>query len=93
MPGVESRDFTAPDETRTPDKTKVELVNIGGGQIGRYTFQPGWRWSEHIGAKTGARLCEVEHVCFVVSGKSGLRMRDGSEKVLSAGDVFAVPAA
>ena len=42
--------------------------------------------------KTGAQLCEVEHICFVLSGRSGLRMRDGTEKVLTAGDVFAVPA-
>ncbi len=26
MPGVGARDFTAPDETRTPDKTTVELA-------------------------------------------------------------------
>src|SRR6266478_88112 len=55
-------------------------------------YEPGWRWSEHVGAKTGAQLCEVEHICYVLSGRSGLRMRDGTEKVLSAGDVFAVPA-
>jgi hypothetical protein len=39
MAGVESRDFSSPDETRTPDKTTVELVNLAGGQIGRYEFQ------------------------------------------------------
>lgn len=43
MAGVESRNFDSPDETRTPEKTTVELVNMAGGQIGRYTFQPGWR--------------------------------------------------
>jgi len=43
MAGVETRDFTAPDETRTPDKTTVELVNLAGGQIGRYTFQQAGR--------------------------------------------------
>jgi hypothetical protein len=48
MAGVETRDFTAPDETRNLDKTTVELVNLAGGQIGRYTFEPGWRWSECI---------------------------------------------
>ena len=52
MTGVEHRDFSAPDETRTPDKTTVELVNVAGGQIGRYTFQPGWKWSECLPAFT-----------------------------------------
>ena len=48
MAGVEARDFSSPDETRTPEKTRIELLSLGGGQIGRYTFQPGWRWSECI---------------------------------------------
>ena len=30
MAGVESRSFDTPDETRTPRKTKVERVRIGG---------------------------------------------------------------
>jgi len=48
MPGVEARGFDSPDETRTPNKTTVEFVKLAGGEIGRYTFQPGWRWSERI---------------------------------------------
>ena len=48
MAGVEVRDFSSPDEVRSPQRTTVELVKLAGGEIGRYTFQPGWRWSEHI---------------------------------------------
>ena len=65
MPGLESRDFTAPDETRTPDKTTVELVNMAGGQIGRYTFQPGWKWSECIKPVVGGDSCQAHHVGVV----------------------------
>jgi len=57
MAGVEHRDFSAPDETRIPDKTTVELVNLAGGQIGRYTFQPGWKWSECIKPVVGTDSC------------------------------------
>ena len=62
MAGVEHRDFTAPDETRTPDKTTVELVSLAGGQIGKYTFQPGWKWSECIKPVVGTDSCQVEHI-------------------------------
>ena len=55
MPGIESRDFSAPAETRTPHETTVELVARAGGQIGRYTFRPGWRWSECIKPVGGRR--------------------------------------
>ena len=68
MTGLENRDFSAPDETRTPDKTTVDLVNLAGGQIGRYTFQPGWRWSECIKPVVGTDSCQVEHIGYAVSG-------------------------
>src|SRR5437867_3245684 len=90
MPGVESRDFTAPDETRTPDKTKVELVNIGGGQIGRYTFQPGWRWSECIKPVVNTESCQVEHIGYVVSGTLHVKHEDGSEEDLTPGKVYRI---
>ena len=84
--------FDRPDEVHTFPKGKLEIVRVGGMLLGRATYEPGWRWSEHVGAKDGLRFCEVEHLCFVLSGQSGLRMRDGTEKILSAGEVFAVPA-
>jgi hypothetical protein len=90
MPGVERRDFTNPDETRTPDKTTVELVNLAGGQIGRYTFQPGWRWSECIKPVVGTDSCQVEHIGYVVSGAMGIRHNDGSEAEFNPGDVYRI---
>jgi hypothetical protein len=48
--GVESRDFDSPDETRTPDKTQVAVVRMGVTTAARMTFEPGWRWSECVGA-------------------------------------------
>jgi quercetin dioxygenase-like cupin family protein len=90
MPGVESRDFSTPDETRTPEKTKVELVSVGGGQIGRYTFQPGWRWSECIKPVAGTESCQVEHVGYVVSGRLHVKHEDGSENEVKPGDVYRI---
>ena len=90
MPGVESRDFSAPDETRTPDKTAVELVNLGGGQIGRYTFQPGWKWSECIKPVVGTESCQVEHIGYVVSGRLSVTHEDGSKGEVKPGDVYRI---
>ena len=90
MPGVENRNFNSPDETRTPDKTKVELVNLAGGQIGRYTFQPGWRWSECIKPVVGTESCQVEHVGYVVSGSLHVKHQDGTESDVMAGDVYRI---
>jgi quercetin dioxygenase-like cupin family protein len=84
------KQFEKPDETMTFPKGKFEVVHVGGMTIGRATYEPGWRWSEHIGKASGAELCMVEHVGIVVSGRSGLSMADGSVREMKAGDVFYV---
>jgi quercetin dioxygenase-like cupin family protein len=88
MPGVETRNFASPDETRTPEKTTVELVGLAGGQIGRYTFQPGWRWSEHIKPVAKTDRCQVDHLGYVVSGRLHVEHEDGSAGEASGGDVY-----
>ena len=90
MPGIEARNFGSPDETRTPEKTKVEIVKIAGGEIGRYTFQPGWRWSECIKPIVKTDSCQVEHVGYAVSGTLHVKHDDGTETEVTAGDVYRV---
>ncbi|MFL6211914.1 MAG: cupin domain-containing protein [Pyrinomonadaceae bacterium] len=83
--------FDAPDETRTFEKGKFELVQMGNMTVGRASYEPGWRWSEHVGAATGERLCQVEHVGLVVSGRAKVLMADGREIEMGSGDLFSVP--
>ena len=90
MAGVEARDFSSPDETRSPEKTKIELVNVAGGQIGRYTFQPGWHWSEHIKPVAKTDSCQVEHIGYMVSGSLRLKHDDGSEQDIVPGMVYRI---
>jgi mannose-6-phosphate isomerase-like protein (cupin superfamily) len=88
---LEIRRFDEPTETRTFEKGTFELLAIGGMSIGRASYEPGWRWSEHVGRSTGAELCEVEHVGMVISGRAAVKMTDGTELVMGPGDVFAIP--
>ena len=76
------------DEVRTPNKTRVEVVRLPGFTMGRLNFEPGWKWSEHVGAANGARFCEVEHVGLVVSGCAACQMKDGRHYEMKAGDLF-----
>ena len=78
--------FEQPDEVRTFEKGKFETVKIGSMTIGRASYEPGWRWSEHV----GAALCEVEHVGMVISGCAACRMQDGRYYEMRAGDLFYV---
>jgi quercetin dioxygenase-like cupin family protein len=80
--------FEQPDEVRTFEKGKFELVRVGGMTIGRATYEPGWKWSQHVGATTGAASCSVEHVGMVLSGCATAAMDDGRVIEMKAGDVF-----
>jgi quercetin dioxygenase-like cupin family protein len=82
------KQFEKPDEVRTFDKGKFELVHIGGLTIGRATYEPGWKWSEHVGRAQGLKSCSVEHVGMVVSGRATAAMDDGRVIEMKAGDVF-----
>jgi len=80
-----------PTEVRSFEKGKFELYTVGPATVGRATYEPGWRWSEHVGSLTGAASCHVEHVGLVLSGQAVAKMDDGREIVMSAGDFFYVP--
>ena len=83
--------FESPDEVRTFEKGKFEIVHVGGMTIGRATYQPGWRWSEHVGKLLGQKECLVEHVGMVVSGCVTAAMSNGDVIEMRAGQVFYVP--
>ena len=78
-------------ETRAFTRGRFDLFRVGGQVIGRASYQPGWRWSEHVGPSIGAVLCEVEHLGVVISGRAVVRMADGTEEVMGPGQLFAVP--
>ena len=90
MAGVEFRDFSSPDEVRNPERTTVELVKLAGGEIGRFTFEPGWRWSECIKPVVGTESCQVEHVGYVISGTLHVEHDDGSTGELTPGMVYRI---
>ena len=82
------RRFELPDEVRTFDKGRFELVRIGGMTIGRATYEPGWKWSLHVGKAIGKTSCDVEHVGIVISGRATAAMDDGRIVEMKPGDLF-----
>lgn len=91
MNDVLLKQFENPDEVRTFDKGKFEVVNAGGMTIGRATYEPGWKWSTHVGAGLGKTSCDVEHVGIVISGCATAAMDDGRIFEMRAGDIFYIP--
>jgi mannose-6-phosphate isomerase-like protein (cupin superfamily) len=89
---MEVKSTNTPDETKTFEKGKLELVNVGGTTIARAVFQPGWRWSTHVKPIAKTRSCEVRHLWCQVSGTLHVVMDDGAERDVKAGDVALIPA-
>jgi hypothetical protein len=91
MAKAELKHFSLPDETRTFNLGKIDLLKIGGGVVGRLILEPGWKWSKDIQLIAGTEWCEAPHFQYLVSGRLHVLMADGTEFDLSPGDVSALP--
>ena len=91
MPGMQRKPLGEPDETRPVDKGKVEIVDLGVGKVMRTTFEPGWRWSDCVRPRVGGDSCQVDHFGYCISGRLHVRMEDGEELDIGAGDAMRIP--
>ena len=91
MAGIELKSLDSPDETRPfADKGKADVVNIGGGTVMRGTFEPGWRWSEHLKPIAGTESCQSPHFLYMLAGRMKVRMDDGTDGEAGPGDVVRI---
>jgi hypothetical protein len=90
MAGVEQLNFDAPDETRTPPKTRIEIVRVGGTAASRFHLEPGWRWSECVKPIAGTERCQARHVGLVQSGTLHVEHEDGSQAELGPGAAYVI---
>lgn len=91
MPSMQKKALGAPDETRTFDKGKLELVTLQGVTFGRATLEPGWKWSTCVKPIAGTESCQAAHLQYNVSGRLHVVMDDGSEGEFGPGDVYYLP--
>jgi hypothetical protein len=91
MPGAEKKSLKSPDETRKFEKGKMDVVGIGGGSVGLATFEPGWKWSEHVKPIAGTEWCQASHFMYQMSGRMKVVFPDGKEVESGPGDVLVIP--
>ena len=83
--------FDQPDEVREFPNGRAEILEVGGGgSVGRFVFQPGWRWSEDVKPIAGTDSCQTRHTGICISGSMTVRMDDGTEATVGAGDVVLI---
>lgn len=87
----ETKSHNTPDERRTPPKTQVDVVRLEGITLGRFTFEPGWRWSECIKPVVGTDRCQLSHIGYAVSGRITIQLPGGREQSIEPGDSYTIP--
>ncbi len=82
-----------PDEVRPfeADSGHLDIVNTQSGPVGRATFEPGWRWSQHVKPIAKTDSCQAAHVGYVISGRMTVVMDDESREEFGEGDVMIIP--
>ena len=88
---MQKKSMNSPDETRTFDKGKIDSTKIGDTRIGRMYLEPGWTWEKCMKPIAKTESCQASHTQYVVSGRVGVKMNDGSEEEYGPGDVLYVP--
>ncbi len=89
--GLQRKSLDSPDEERTFEQGKAQVVALGDTKFARITVQPGWRWSEHVKPIAQTDSCQVHHAGYVVSGRLHVVMDDGTEEEIGAGDAYVIP--
>ena len=91
MAKMQKKRFESPDETRSFDKSKVELVKLGDNMVGRGTLEPGWSWEKCVKPVVKTASCQLPHTQYIVSGRLKVIMDDGTEEEFGPGEAAYVP--
>jgi hypothetical protein len=83
-----SRRFEKPDETRSFEHGKVDVVHLAGSTAAQATLEPGWRWSTSVKPIVGTDSCRAHHVGYALSGTLHVVTDEGSEADVGPGDVY-----
>jgi class 3 adenylate cyclase len=78
-------------ETKEFPGVTDQIVDLGDITVTRQMLEPGWRWSTHVKPHVGTEWCEARHVGVVLSGRFGVRLRDGTTYELGPDDVYEIP--
>jgi len=82
--------FDQPDDLLTFPHGHADVVHAGGHRLRRTTFEPGFRWSEDMAPEAGTALCQLHHVFWVLSGRMGLRLPDGTNVEVGPGKLVSL---
>lgn len=91
MRRLQRKSFEAPDRVRLFPTGRLDIVSLDEIAIGRFLFQPGWRWSKDVAPITGTRSCQHRHLGYTIAGSLEVHMDDGTVLTIGPGDAYEIP--
>lgn len=91
MPRLQRKPFATPDQVRQFPTGRCDIVTLDETAVGRFTFQPGWRWSKDVKPIAGTHSCQFRHLGYVISGALEVQMDDGTTLTIRAGEAYEIP--
>jgi class 3 adenylate cyclase len=91
VPRLQRKSFMTPDQVRRFGTSRIDIVTLDEMAVGRFVFQPGWRWSKDVAPITGTASCQHRHVGYTISGSLEVRMDDGTRLVIGPGEAYEIP--
>ena len=80
-----------PDEVRRFPKGRTEIFQLDDFVIGRMVMEPGWHWRDDVRPIAGTDRCLNHHIGYCISGRLRVAYEDGTEGVVSEGEMFELP--
>jgi class 3 adenylate cyclase len=91
MPRLQRKNFSTPDQVRQFPSGRCEIVALDDTSVGKFVFEPGWRWSKDVKPVAGTNSCQFRHLGYCMSGALEVLMDDGTTMVIRAGEAYEIP--
>ena len=92
MPRLQFKSFASPDQDRTMPLGSAKVVALDDTTIGLARWEPGWRWSTHLGPIAGTSSCQVHHLGYAISGRLRVVLDDGQTLEIPGDSAYEIPA-
>src|SRR6187397_3018139 len=86
VPRLQRKSFSGPDQVRQFSLGHVDIVNLDETSVGRFMWDPGWRWSEVVKPVVDTPSCVNRHLGYAIGGHLRVQMDDGTGLDIVAGD-------
>lgn len=91
MPRLQRKSFATPDQVRQFPTGRCDIVSLDEMTVGRFVFQPGWRWSKDVAPIAQTSSCQFRHLGYTISGSLHVHMDDGTTLLIGPGEAYEIP--